>query len=90
MPAPTVQLAGITVRPITIAPDPTEEDTDMRDLITVSHPDKSGNQVYWSLDLRASTKRLITGGVELEFRRNIGIPEYLNQPPALVNDYRRI
>jgi hypothetical protein len=72
--------------------DPSKEDDDMAVLITVSHPlsDTDQGQVYWSVDLQGRTKARIQNGTELDWRRNLGIPEYVNQSPAVLEGYSEI
>jgi len=71
-------------------PAPKEED-DMANVITVSVPDGStGNQVYWSVNLAENTMARIWNGTQLDFRRNLGIPEYVNQAPAILQGLREI
>lgn len=73
----------------TTPPEP-EEDDDMANVITVSVPDGGGGQVYWSVNLSDNTKARIWNGTQLTFRRNIGIAEYVNQPPQTLQGYKDI
>lgn len=59
-------------------------------VITVSVPDGSTGQVWWSVNLGDNTKARIYNGTQLAFRRNIGIPEYSNQPPQTLQGYREL
>lgn len=59
-------------------------------VITVSVPSDAGDQVYWSVDLQARTKALIHNGTELDWRRALGIAEYTNQSPAVLDGYTQI
>lgn len=82
--------AGIPVTPI-----PTEEEEDEMatpNVITVGVPTGgagSPNQ-YWSMNLADYTIALINNGTQLDFRKALGIPEYINQAPAVLKGFRRI
>lgn len=71
-------------------PPKDDEEDEMANVITVSVPDGSTGQVYWSVNLGDNTKARIWNGTQLTFRRNIGIPEYTNQPPQTLQGYRDI
>lgn len=72
-------------------PQPPDMEDDMANVITVSVPvDSAGNQAYWSMNLGDNTIAAIRNGTQLDFRRNIGIPEYTNQSPAVLEGFRVI
>ncbi|MFZ6992822.1 M15 family metallopeptidase [Curtobacterium sp. RRHDQ66] len=72
-------------------PPKSEEDDDMAtNVITVSVPDGGTGQVWWSVNLGDNTKARIWNGTQLTFRRNIGIPEYSNQPPQTLQGFKDI
>jgi len=81
-------LATGTAQPIDVPTN--EEEDDMANVITVSVPDGSTGQVWWSVNLGDNTKARIYNGTQLTFRRNIGIPEYSNQPPQTLQGYREL
>lgn len=81
-------LATGNTQPLDVPKD--DEDDDMANVITISVPDGGTGQVYWSVNLGDNTKARIYNGVQLAFRRNIGIPEYTNQPPQTLQGYREI
>ena len=62
----------------------------LANVITVSVPDGITGQVWWSVNLGDNTKARIYNGTQLAFRRNIGIPEYSNQPPQTLQGYREL
>lgn len=71
-------------------PSEPEEDEDMANVITVSVPDGGTGQVWWSVNLSDNTKARIWNGTQLTFRRNIGIAEYVNQPPQTLQGFKDI
>jgi hypothetical protein len=83
--------AAVEVKPIG-SESSEEEDMALPLVITVSHPvsGTNGQQIYWSVDLAARTKSAIRNGVELEWRRALNIPEYVNQSPAVLDGYIEI
>lgn len=70
-------------------PDPDPEE-DMFKIITVSVPVDGGGHQYWSLNIADHSIALLRNGTQLEFRRALGIPEYLNQAPAILEGMNRI
>lgn len=70
-------------------PSTGNEEDDMANVITVSVPNGSG-QSWWSLNMGDNTKARIINGTQLDFRRNIGIPEYTNQAPDVIAGFRDI
>jgi murein DD-endopeptidase MepM/ murein hydrolase activator NlpD len=69
-------------------PPPEEEEAEM--LITVSVPTPDGGQQYYSMNTSAHTIAPISNGTQLDFLRAIGIPEYVNQAPQVIEGYRLI
>lgn len=85
--------AGVTPpRPfLTPATDSPEEDNMATAVITVGIDQGAGqpNQ-YWSMNLADHTVALLRNGDQLDFRRNIGVPEYINQAPSILEGYVRV
>lgn len=81
--------AGLPTTPF----DEEEEEEEMAipNVITVGVPNAAGGpNTYWSMNIADHTIALLRNGTQLDFRRNLGIPEFLNQAPAIIEGYRRI